>query len=108
MRIMLIGIFLVLAAGADQAIASEVAEATKTSKLAPHTVIDTESGHVIAIFDEGIAIKTPRLNCSAFSDCIEFCGEVCQTGQVEVCFCEGQSFECLDIGDPPVCEVLKK
>ena len=81
----------------------------KILDLEPSSSIVTETGHLIHVFDEGVAVSNPKLDCGLAKDCLGFCGKVCGTGQVDTCFCGGQSFPCEGIGDPPVCEVpIKK
>ena len=82
--------------------------ATKISKLGPTAVMKTNSGHVVAVFDEGVVVQNPSVGGIGETDCLEFCGEVCDTGQVDTCFCGAQSFPCEDFGLPPVCDIKKQ
>lgn len=81
--------------------------ATKIANLEPNTVIKTNTGHLVAVFDEGVVVQNPKVGDIGATDCIDFCGEVCDTGQVDTCFCGSQSFPCEDLGPPPVCEIKR-
>ena len=59
---------------------------------------------VVSVSQDGaMSVKQVTPSFSS-SDCDGFCGEVCGTGQVDVCYCGGQSFPCT-LYEPPVCDV---